>query len=112
MLQVITSNFQKINEDSTNVLLLFQDDTINREQYNYLKDIIDNFKSSLSSEYSFNSQIQYDRCSGHLVIELIITISNHLMPKDLERDIFNKDIIKRFKKFYESQLENFRKDQH
>jgi hypothetical protein len=112
MLQVITSNFQKINKDNTNVLLLFQDDTVNREQYNYLKDILDNFKSSLSAEYSLNSQIRYDRCSGHLVIELIITISNHLMPKDLERDIFTKDIIEKFKKFYESQLSNFVKNKH
>jgi hypothetical protein len=112
MLQVITTNFQKINEDSTNVLLLFQDDTVNREQYNYLKDILDNFKSSLSAEYLLNSQVRYDRCSGHLVIELIITISNHLMPKDLERDIFNQDIIKKFTKFYESQLEHFMKNQH
>jgi hypothetical protein len=109
MLQVITTNFQKINEDTTNLLLLFQDDTVNREQYNYLKDILDNFKSSLSAEYSFNSQVRYDRCSGHLVIELIITISNHLMPKKLERDVFTKDIIEKFKKFYESHIENFMK---
>ena len=57
-----------------------------------------------------NSKTHYDRCSGNLLIELILTIPNHIIPKDIKRGPVIDDIINKFKKFYDAQIVKFNKN--
>lgn len=109
MIEIITTT-KKIKSDKTNLLLLFEDDNINREQYTYLNDKLEYFKSCISPEYSVNFKTHYDRCSGNLLIELILTIPNHLMPKNVKKSHVIDDTINKFKKFYEFNNEKFKKN--
>jgi hypothetical protein len=109
MIELITTT-KKIKSDKTDLLLLFETDGISRVQYKYLIDKLDDFKSYISAEYLVNSKTHYDRCSGNLLIELILTIPNDIVPKDVKRGPVIDDIINKFIKFYESQIENLNRN--
>lgn len=108
MIQIITTSIRKIQEDKINLLLLFEDDGVSKEQYTYLQNNISKFKSCIPPKYLLNSKIHYDRCSGNILLEIKLTIPNSLMPDNFKKDsAFTSDLINKFKKFYESQFEKF-----
>lgn len=108
MIQIITTSIRKIQEDKTNLLLLFEDDGISRDQYTYLQNNVSDFKSCISPKYLLNSKIHYDRCSGNILLEIKLTIPNILMQDNFKKDsAFTSDLINKFKKFYELQFEKF-----
>jgi hypothetical protein len=106
MIQIITTSIRKIQEDKTDLLLLFEDDGVSREQYTYLQDKVADFKSCISPKYGLNSKIHYDRCSGNILLEIKLTIPNPLIHENFKKDsVFTMDLINKFKKFYETQIE-------
>ncbi len=107
MIQIITTSIRKVQEDKTDLLLLFEDDSVSREQYTYLEDKVADFKLCISPKYLLNFKIHYDRCSGNILLEIKLTIPNPLMPENFKKDsAFTRDLINKFKKFYETQIEN------
>jgi hypothetical protein len=106
MLQIITTSIRKIQEDKTDLLLLFEDEGVSRTQYTCLKDKLADFKSFIPHEYSLNSKIHYDRCSGNILLEIKLIIPNSLMPENFKKNSeFTRDLINKFEKFYETQIE-------
>ena len=109
MIQIITTSIRKIQNDKTNLLLLlllFEDDGISSEKYRYLQDKVADFKSYISPKYLLNTKIHYDRCSGNILLEIKFTIPNQIIPENIKKDSdFTRDLINKFEKFYETQIE-------
>jgi hypothetical protein len=94
---------------STDILLRFEDTRINTEQYTFLKDRLDNFNLILDSEYSITLNSNYNESKNLLFIELILSISNLLKPKDIQLEQIINDHSYRFIKFYERTIKSQKK---
>ena len=91
---------------STDILLKFEDIGINTEQYTFLKDRLDNFNLILDSEYSITLNSNYDEPKKMLSIELILSISNLLKPKDIQLEQIINNQTYRFINFYERTIKS------
>jgi hypothetical protein len=93
---------------STDILLKFEDTQINTEQYTFLKDRLDNFNLILDSEYSIMLNSNYDESKKILFIDLILSISNLLKPKDIQLEQIINNQTYRFINFYERNIKLFK----
>jgi hypothetical protein len=109
MIIVSEKQIQKINPTTIDILLTFEDSELKLEQYNFFKNRLDTFKLYLNSEYLLESMHHYDKSSGLLLIELRIRIGDNLLLNDINASVLSDDIIDIFKKFYEVQLEIYKK---
>ena len=94
------------NQTSTHIFLKFEDNTVNKELYNYLKEQLDKFKLYTDNDYSTKLEIKYDEILETLTIKITIIIPVKIMPKELDKSvdiIMNK--INLFRNFYEAQTE-------
>lgn len=92
---------------TTDILLRFEDMKINREQYVFLKDRLDNFDLIIDSEYSIKIDSTFDEYKKILIIEIILSISDLLKPKDVQLDQIINDHSYRFINFYERNIQLF-----
>ena len=60
---------------TTDILLKFEDIGINRDQYIFMKDRLDNFNLILDKEYSATLDSEYDEFKNFLLIEILLSIS-------------------------------------
>jgi hypothetical protein len=111
MIKTIDTKIQRISATTTEMLLTFEDTGLKLEQYTYLIGRLDNFKLYLNSDYLTKFEYYYEKTSGHLLMELKLTIPDHLMPLDINKapDV-SKDIIDLYKLFYEAQNEIYKKN--
>jgi hypothetical protein len=93
---------------NTNILLRFEDTGINTEQYTFLKDRLDNFNLILDSEYSIAPNSNYDASKKIYFIEMILSISDLLKPKDTQLEQIINDHSYRFINFYERNIQSFK----
>lgn len=103
MIKLIDTKINKINK-TTHISLKFKDTHLGKDQYKFLKERLKMFKSYINSEYSLESQTQYNESSELLLIGITIIIPDHIMTKDPEKStetIMDPIII--FQKFYEAQ---------
>ena len=91
---------------STDIVLRFEDTGINKEQFSFLKDRLDNFNLILDSEYSINIDSNYDESKKILFIEMILSISDLLSPKDIQLEQIINDHSYRFINFYERTIKS------
>ncbi len=97
------------NKDSTSdILLRFEDTGINAEQYAYLKDRLDNFKLIIDTEYSVAVNSTYDESEKKLFLEIILSITDILKPKNFELEQIINDHSYRFIKFYERNIHTYK----
>lgn len=90
---------------STDIVLRFEDTGINTEQYNFLKDRLENFNLILDREYSTMLNSSYDESEKKLFIEILLSISDILKPKDNQLEQIINDHSYRFIKFYERNIQ-------
>jgi hypothetical protein len=91
---------------STDILLKFEDRGINKEQYSFVKDRLDNFKLILDSEYSITIDSNHDESKNILLIELILSISDLLKHKDIQLEQVINEHSYRFVNFYERTIKS------
>ena len=60
---------------TTDILLKFEDIGINRDQYIFMKNRLDNFNLILDKEYSATLDSEYDEFKNFLLIEILLSIS-------------------------------------
>lgn len=96
---------------TTDILLRFEDKGITKDFYDFIKDRLDNFNLLLDNEYSTIIESQYDESKDMVTIEIILTISYLLKPKNVHVEQIINDHSYRFIKFYErnNQLFNSKK---
>ena len=96
----------KINSVETEILFKFQDSGVNKAQYVFVKERLDNYKGFIDSEYKIKYDTIYDGSNDILVIWVIIIVPDHRLPKDQKKLI---EIHKNgFPKFYENTMESFK----
>lgn len=101
------------NQTSTHIFLKFEDNTVNKELYTYLKEQLDKFKLYTNNDYSTKLEIKYNNHIETLTIEITIIIPVKIMPKELDKSveiIMNK--INLFRNYYESQTEIFKRTKY
>ena len=103
----------KVNKPfATDMVIKFVDTGVNREQYRFISNRLNNQNLYLDNEYSMTSEIECNESLQTLSIEVTIIIPNRIMPKDADK---TKELfmihINRFQKFYEriNQSLNYRK---
>jgi hypothetical protein len=92
---------------TTDILLRFEDSGINKDQYTFIKDRLNNFKLILDKEYSTIINSDYDESKGILIIEITLSISDLLKPKHVQLEQIINDHSYRFIKFYERNIQIF-----
>ena len=86
---------------STDILLRFIDSGLNKEQYAFISERLEDFKLDINSDYSITLDSKYDESKKLLIIRLILSIPDIYKPKDVDLEqIINKNVY-RFKQFYE-----------
>jgi hypothetical protein len=94
-------------ESTTDIILRFEDTGINKEQYAFLKDRLENFRLIIDGEYSITPDTRYDESKKNLFIEIILSISDILKPKDFQLEQIVNDHSYRFIRFYERNIQLF-----
>jgi hypothetical protein len=94
-------------ESTTDIILRFEDTGINKEQYAFLKDRLENFRLIIDGEYSITLDTRYDESKKNLFIEVILSISDILKPKDFQLEQIVNDHSYRFIRFYERNIQLF-----
>lgn len=104
MLELVKLDLEKTKPVAHDIFLSFKDNSISTEQYVFLKDRLENFILTLNPEYGFNYQTTLDESSDTLLIGLIITSPDRLIPQDSQKVTeIVVDLIKEFVKFYENE---------
>jgi hypothetical protein len=93
----------KVNKPfTTDMVIKFVDNGVNKEQYRFISNRLNNHNLYLDNEYSMTSEIEYNESLQTLSIEVTISIPNRIMPKDADK---TKELfiihMNRFQKFYE-----------
>jgi hypothetical protein len=88
---------------TTDILLRFRDIGINKKQYDFIEDRLENFNLDINSEYSIVLNSNYDESKEKLLIKLSISIPNLHKP-DLKQI---NDYSYRFINFYEMNIKLF-----
>jgi hypothetical protein len=91
---------------TTDILLKFEDNRISREQYSSIKDILNNFNLIIDLEYSTSLDSKYDESKKLLLIEMILSISDLIRPKDIQLEQIINNHTYRFTKFYERNIQH------
>jgi hypothetical protein len=111
MLKTNNIEITKIKFDATNVSVTFEEPDVHPDQYYFLKDRLNNYKLYINSEYSFKSELQYDKSSQILSIGIDLIIPEHYVPTDpiIANDIL-MDPINIFQIFYDAQNEIYKRN--
>jgi len=91
---------------ASDILLKFEANTINKTQYAFIEDRLDNYNLYIDPEYSMTYNSQYDESKEILSMGIIITIPDRLIPIDQEefKQLCN-GLIDGFQKFYERSIQ-------
>jgi hypothetical protein len=89
---------------TTDIELKFED-RINKKQYEFIKDRLDNFNLDIDNEYSMTANPIYMESKEVLLIKVILTILDMYMPKDVDLNKIVSDYSNRFLKFYEKNIQ-------
>jgi hypothetical protein len=110
MLKTNDIKINKINLEATNISVTFKEPEIHPEQYIFIKNSLNNYKLYINSEYSFKSELEYEKSSRLLSIGINIIIPNQYIPKDpaKAKEIL-MDPINTFQMFYDVQNEIYRR---
>ncbi len=93
-------------ESTTDIILRFEDTGITTEQYAFLKDRLGNFSLIIDKEYSITLDTRYDESKKVLFIEIILSLSDILKPKNFQLEQIINDHSYRFIKFYERNIKH------
>jgi hypothetical protein len=94
-------------ELTTDILLKFEDNGINKQQYIAIKEQLNNYSANIDSTYDINFEAQYDEITQNLLIGLIISIPDIRYPKDVKLEQIINDHSYKFIQFYERTIQSF-----
>lgn len=107
MIRNISYELLDKTKPTTDILLRFEDNGINKEQYAYIKDRLDNFDLIIDSEYSIKHDTKFDEFNKILFMDIVLSISDLLKPKNIQLEQIINDHSYRFIKFYERNIQIF-----
>jgi hypothetical protein len=85
---------------NTDILLKFSDSGINKEQYTFISERLEDFKLDIDSYYSITLDTKYEESKEILLIRIILSIPDIYKPKDMDiEQIINQHVYK-FTQFY------------
>ena len=106
MLKTNDIHINKIKLEATNLSVTFEEPEVHPEQYIFLKYRLNNYKLYINSEYSFKSELQYNKSTQLLSIRINIIIPDYYIPKDpTKANEILMDPINTFQIFYDAQNE-------
>ena len=106
MLKTDNIQINKIELVASNISVTFEDSEVHPEQYNFLKDRLNTYKYYINTEYSIKSEVQYEKSSQLLSIDINIVIPDHYIPSDpIKANEILMDPINTFQLFYDAQNE-------
>jgi len=106
MLKTNDIQINKIKLEATKISVTLEDPEVNPEQYTFLKDRLDSYKLYINSEYSIKSNVQYEKSSRLLSIDMNIIIPDQYLPADPSKaNEIIMDPINTFQIFYDTQNE-------
>lgn len=92
-------------DSTTDVLLKFEHQGVNKERYSLIKEELENYELELNSECNTTIKSEYDESKHQLSIKLIITIPDHILDNNIQKNVSLIQIINKqaynFIKFYE-----------
>ena len=104
MLKLLKKGMAKTKPVATDLFFSFKDEKISREQYEFLKERLDNYMFHIHEEYHMESEIVYDEPSETIIMGINIIIPDRLIPSNsqMKAQMF-VDIINGFPEFYENE---------
>ena len=102
MIKFLKSDVSKTKPVATDIFLTFKDNEIDKKQYKLLKKRLNQYAFDIKPEYAVKSETKYNESLKTLLIGIIITIPDQLLPQGIITKIL-ADNIKEFQKFYEGQ---------
>ncbi|BDZ68603.1 hypothetical protein [Methanobacterium ferruginis] len=104
MLELIERNVIKTKSIATDFNFTFKERYSSEEEYESLKDRLDNFIFNLSSDYSVESECKYNEDLKTLIMDITVVIPDRLVPSHpLKKIRLIVDLQERFLKFYENE---------
>ncbi len=110
MIKIVDIKVNNKKPTTTDIYLKFEDDKVNEDRYNFLKERLDTFRLYVDNNYSIESEIEYDEILETLTIGITITLPEKLLSINLQKCteiIINN--INLFRNFYEAQNEIYKK---
>ncbi|MBP2045293.1 hypothetical protein [Methanobacterium aggregans] len=104
MLKCIDSQLLgKTKPFATDIILKFEDNNVSEYKYRFINPKLDDYILKLPTGWKMISDTQYNKVTGSLLISIIITIPDNLVPKGnlLDSVQIFADHIKGFREFYE-----------
>jgi hypothetical protein len=91
---------------ATDVLIQFEETGVNTQKYSFIQDRLDNYNLYIDTKYSMTYETQYNEPEGILLMGIVISIPDRLVPDD--DDKYNQLIavfIKGFQQFHERTMQ-------
>lgn len=103
-----TTYYELLNKtnQTTNILIKFEDKDINRDFYDFFKDQLKNFHIKINNEYPINIDSECDYFEKLLHIQIILSIPE--IPKKLTLEQIINHINYTFTLFYEREIKIFK----
>jgi hypothetical protein len=92
-------------ELTTDIVIKFEDNKIDKKQYTFIKDQLDDYDSNISAEYTTATDLKYDEIKQILLIGLIISIPDIRKPKNIPLEQIINEQSYSFIKFYERNIQ-------
>jgi len=91
---------------ASDILLKFEDDEVNKIQFDFIEDRLDNYNLYIDREYSMTYDAQYDESDEILALWIIISIPDRFIPQEQEElTQLSMGLIEGFQKFYELSIQ-------
>ena len=97
---------ERTNPFARDILIQFEDSDVNQTQCTFIEDRLDNYHLYLDRAYSVTNVSEYDSSKEMLLLGVVITIPDRLIPEDLEKlTQLRLDLIEGFEKYYERSIQ-------
>ncbi|MGB9200012.1 hypothetical protein [Methanobacterium sp.] len=93
---------------TTDILIKFEDKSINKDFYDFIKGRLDDFKLDLNDPYSITIDSKYDDSKNIILIDIVLSILDTHKPSDAHLVQIINDKTYKFIKFYERNTQLFK----
>lgn len=113
MIEFLDIKVNKTKPVATDIFFTFKDTEIDKEKFMFLKDRLNQYMFELDSNYSMESETEYNEDLKIMLMGIDIIIPDRLISKDFKEIVeFFASQITGFRKFYEEQEELFTQLNH
>jgi hypothetical protein len=83
MIRNICYELLRKTELTTDIVIKFEDNKIDKKQYTFIKEQLEDYGSNIRAEYTITINLKYDEIKQILFIGLIISIPDIRKPKNI-----------------------------